>query len=232
MALKDKKAKKKRRPKPAKKPSYLGKVVKLDGTAQMFRGTGLNRDIPPMGGAGGSQNLLAALAARPPISGQGYAIQTPDQFNIQQDIKSIKQEQTGIAQEVAAQAEERKRKQRSDAGMDRPHGPGTGRKAPGRKPSGPEILAGEAEAPVKAAGASALPTTKEALVSKIRANAAEGLAGAAQRKKAKGQAGLTGQMQAGGEARAEYEPALSTPGLIPTSIVGDADARGAPTPVL
>lgn len=128
MALKDlkdmkgKKSKKmKARPKKEKKPSYLGKVVVLDGKREIDRRTGLNRDIP-MGGGGGSSNLMAnlvrqGLAVGPPQP----SIQTPDQFKLAQDISSIKtqqadikQEQAGIAEEIAIQKKERK--ERSDKG--------------------------------------------------------------------------------------------------------------------
>jgi hypothetical protein len=127
MALKDMKGKKskkmKARPKKEKKPSMLGKIVVLDGKREMITRTGMNRDIP-MGGAGGSSNLMAnlvrqGLAVGPPQP----SIQTPDQFKLAEDIKgirseqaSIKQEQSGIAKEVSIQAEERKRKERSDKG--------------------------------------------------------------------------------------------------------------------
>lgn len=127
MALKDTKGKKskkmKARPKKEKKPSMLGKVVILDGKREIDRRTGMNRDIP-MGGAGGSSNLMSNLVGRGLAVGPPQpSIQTPDQFKLAEDIKgirseqaSIKQEQSGIAQEVAIQAEERKRKERSDKG--------------------------------------------------------------------------------------------------------------------
>jgi hypothetical protein len=236
MALKDKKAKKqKRRPRAGKKPSYLGKVVVLGA-----RQTGLNRDIPPMGGAGGSQNLLAALAARPPVSGQGYTIQTPDQFAIQQDIKSIKQEQTGIAQEIGVQAAERKR--RADSNLTKEENAArreeallkkemakaaaimketeAAQKRANIKASGQEILAGKAKLIAKAAGASPLPQTNAEIPTKIRAKPGP---------KPKGKQAMTGGMQTGGEAASEFMPALSAGGM-PTSIVGDADATGAPNP--
>jgi hypothetical protein len=95
--LKDKKKKKARRPKGPRKPSGrpFGGVYK----------TGMNRDIP-MGGAGGSQNLIANLLAskqaQPP-----QVIQTPDQFKLAQDIKAIKTEQADIAEEVAVQRRNR-----------------------------------------------------------------------------------------------------------------------------
>lgn len=109
--LKDKK-KKKRRPRKLTGKPPAGKQI-----IPVFK-TGMNRDIP-MGGAGGSQNLIANLLAsrqaQPPASAQ--VIQTPDQFKLQQDIKSIKTEQADIAEEVAIQKKERKeRKERSDAG--------------------------------------------------------------------------------------------------------------------
>jgi len=221
MALKDKKAKKqKRRPKKEQKPSYLGKVVILDGKRQIDRRTGLNRDIPAMGGAGGSQNLLATLAARPPISAQGPPIQTPDQFKLAEDIKgirseqaSIKKEQAGIAEEIGIQAEERKRKERSDKGVAR--GPYK------LKASGQELMTSEGEEPKSVfIPASPMPTENAAVPGKIRGKPGP---------KPKGQAAMTGGMQAGGEAQSIYEPALSAEGM-PTSLVGDADATGAPQP--
>ena len=106
--LKDKK-KKKRRPRKLTGRPPAGKQI-----IPVFK-TGMNRDIP-MGGAGGSQNLIANLLAsrqaQPPASAQ--VIQTPDQFKLAQDIKSIRTEQADIAEEVAIQKKERK--ERSDAG--------------------------------------------------------------------------------------------------------------------
>lgn len=52
--------------------------------------TGMNRDIP-MGGSGGSPNLLANLLASRQAQ-PAPAIQTPDVFKVQQDIKSIKED--------------------------------------------------------------------------------------------------------------------------------------------
>lgn len=91
--LKDKKKKKKPKMmarKPAAKPP-LGAVYK----------TGLNRDIP-LGGAGGSQNLLANLLSSRQAQ-PAAVIQTPDQFKLAQDIKSIKVEQANIAEEQQAE---------------------------------------------------------------------------------------------------------------------------------
>ena len=114
MVLKDKKKKKKPRPR------RLGSRP----IVPVFK-TGMNRDIP-MGGAGGSQNLIANLLAsrqaQPPASAQ--VIQTPDQFKLAQDIRSIKTEQADIAEEVAIQKKERQK--RSDAGT-------TGIRAPYKK---------------------------------------------------------------------------------------------------
>lgn len=74
--------------------------------------TGMNRDIP-MGGAGGSPNLLSnLLSSRQQQPAQ--VIQTPDQFKLQQDIKGIKEEQAGISEEIQQQKKERK--ERSDKG--------------------------------------------------------------------------------------------------------------------
>ena len=107
--LKDKK-KKKRRPRKLTGRPPAGKQI-----IPVFK-TGMNRDIP-MGGAGGSQNLIANLLAsrqaQPPASAQ--VIQTPDQFKLAQDIKSIKTEQADIAEEVAIQ--KKIRKERADKGL-------------------------------------------------------------------------------------------------------------------
>ncbi len=126
---KDRLKKLKSRPKREKKrPSMLGKVVVLDGKMAIDRRTGLNRDIP-MGGSGGSSNLMANLARQGlAVSQPQPSIQTPDQFKLAQDITTIKsqqadiqqagasiaKEQASIKQELGVQAEERKRKERSD----------------------------------------------------------------------------------------------------------------------
>lgn len=79
----------------------------------MQRRTGMNRDIP-LGGGGGSPNLIASLARQAPTPAPATAqvIQTPDQFNIQQDIKQIKAETAEIKTEQA-------RAKRADAGLTR-----------------------------------------------------------------------------------------------------------------
>lgn len=53
--------------------------------------TGMNRDIP-MGGAGGSPNLLANLLASRQQQPAAQPIQTPDQFNLAQDVRNIKED--------------------------------------------------------------------------------------------------------------------------------------------
>lgn len=94
MVLKDKK--KKGKPRPRKltgKPT--GRQV-----IPMFK-TGMNRDIP-MGGAGGSQNLIANLLASrqvQPIAQPAQVIQTPDQFKLAQDIRAIRADQLYAEQE-------------------------------------------------------------------------------------------------------------------------------------
>lgn len=126
MAIKDNiKGKKpkglKRRPRKLKKEKLVGKVVVLDGKREMDKRTGMNRDIP-MGGAGGSSNLMSNLVGRGLAVGPPQpSIQTPDQFKLAQDITSIKsqqadikKEQAGIAEEIAIQKKERK--ERSDKG--------------------------------------------------------------------------------------------------------------------
>lgn len=133
MAVKDMKGKKpkglKRRPRKLKKEKFVGKYVVLDGKREIDRRTGMNRDIP-MGGAGGSTNLMSNLVGRGLAVGPPQpSIQTPDQFKLAQDISSIrtqqadiKQEQAGIAEEIAIQKKERK--ERSDKNVLRgPYGP-------------------------------------------------------------------------------------------------------------
>jgi hypothetical protein len=111
----------KRRPRKLKKEKLVVKVVVLDGKREIDRKTGMNRDIP-MGGAGGSSNLMSNLVGRGLAVGPPQpSIQTPDQFKLAQDISSIrtqqadiKQEQAGIAEEIAIQ--KKMRKERSDKG--------------------------------------------------------------------------------------------------------------------
>lgn len=111
MVLKDKKKKKKPRPR------RLGGGSTGKPFVPVFK-TGMNRDIP-MGGGGGSQNLIANLLAsrQAQPAAQAQVIQTPDQFKLAQDIKAIRTEQADIAEEVAIQKKERK--ERSDKGMPR-----------------------------------------------------------------------------------------------------------------
>lgn len=108
MVLKDKRKKKKPRPR------RLGGGSTGRQMLPVFK-TGMNRDIP-MGGAGGSQNLIANLLASRQ-SQPAQVIQTPDQFKLAQDIKAIRTEQADIAEEVAIQRKERK--ERSDKGVPR-----------------------------------------------------------------------------------------------------------------
>lgn len=117
----------KRRPKKMKKEKLGGKLVVLDGKREMISRTGMNRDIP-MGGAGGSSNLMSNLVGRGLAVGPPQpSIQTPDQFKLAQDISSIRTQQAdikeagvSIAKEQAEikqeLAEERTRKVRSDKG--------------------------------------------------------------------------------------------------------------------
>jgi len=91
--LKDKKKKKPR-------PRRLGSKPSGRQMAPVFR-TGMNRDIP-MGGAGGSQNLIANLLASrqaQPVVQPAQVIQTPDQFKLAQDIKAIRADQLLAEQE-------------------------------------------------------------------------------------------------------------------------------------
>ena len=106
MVLKDKKKKKPR-------PRRLGAKPSGRQMLPVFK-TGMNRDIP-MGGGGGSQNLLANLLASRQSQPSAQVIQTPDQFKLAQDIKAIRSEQADIAAEVAEQKIERKK--RWDAGL-------------------------------------------------------------------------------------------------------------------
>lgn len=79
----------------------------------MQKRTGMNRDIP-LGSGGGSPNLLASLARQAPPQ----VIQTPDQFNIQQDIKQIKvgqAQQQAEAEKMKAEAERPLTKAERDA---------------------------------------------------------------------------------------------------------------------
>jgi hypothetical protein len=96
MALKDKKKKKKPRPRRLGSKPFV----------PVFK-TGMNRDIP-LGGAGGSQNLIANLLASRQAQPSAQVIQTPDQFKLAQDIRDIKTEQ-------AAQAEEQQAEKRRNA---------------------------------------------------------------------------------------------------------------------
>lgn len=111
MAIKDNiKGKKpkglKRRPRKLKKEKLVGKVVVLDGKREMDKRTGMNRDIP-MGGAGGSSNLMSNLVGRGLAVGPPQpSIQTPDQFKLAQDITSIKSQQADIKKEQAGIAEQ------------------------------------------------------------------------------------------------------------------------------
>jgi hypothetical protein len=100
MALKDKKKKKKPRPRRLGSKPFV----------PVFK-TGMNRDIP-LGGAGGSQNLIANLLASRQAQPSAQVIQTPDQFKLAQDIKAIKVEQAAQAEDIKVE-----RKKRWDAGL-------------------------------------------------------------------------------------------------------------------
>ena len=88
MALKDKKKKKKPRPRRLGSKPFV----------PVFK-TGMNRDIP-LGGAGGSQNLIANLLASRQAQPSAQVIQTPDQFKLAQDIRDIKTEQAAQAEDI------------------------------------------------------------------------------------------------------------------------------------
>jgi len=98
---KERKSKKKKSKKTtSKKRKGIGKVVFLDGQSPlrtkqilgMKHGTGMNRDIPVMGGGSGSPNLMASLARQVGVAG-GANVPTPDQMRLQQDISQIKEQQ-------------------------------------------------------------------------------------------------------------------------------------------
>jgi hypothetical protein len=228
MALKKDKAKKK---KPRAKKRMTGLVI-LDGKRQIDRRTGLNRDIPPMGGGGGSPNLLQALATRPAITGQGgFSIQTPDQFKQAQDISTI-------AEEV--------KKQRISIGEP-------------TKLSGKIIDLTDVEAqkksPIKMEPNMPSPSTPSPMTKvpfgKSMSQYEEMLVKQARLEKAEDEARRTmrSRMQpaqsAGGASREAFVPyvygtprqwlggghvAGLAPASAPSSIVGDADAMGAPQP--
>lgn len=72
--------------------------------------TGLNRDIP-MGGSGGSSNLLASIAANRPYMPPATPIQTPDAFRVAQEQTRQAQVLEKVVEEQAIQ----KRGRRTDA---------------------------------------------------------------------------------------------------------------------
>ena len=110
---KDKKMKKER--KPRKK-----KVIKLMTQPSLPKlPTGFNRDLPFGAGGGGSGNLIAAIASRPPTQ----PIQTPDQFSVIQDSRKA----ADLLKEVVTE-QVRVRKERSDKGKKR---------KPAEQPTGP-----------------------------------------------------------------------------------------------
>jgi len=123
-----------------------------------------------MGGAGGSQNLIANLLASKQAQPAAAApsaqvIQTPDQFKLAQDIKAIKAEQADIAEEVAEQKKERKA--RSDKGT-------TGIRAPYKQRG---LTAEEAEEAAK--GMLKATTNLSKLSGEVQEDIAAGAAGAA-----------------------------------------------------
>lgn len=77
MPPKEKKTKKPKKTVPRKRRTKKPTITQIQELPRLP--TGFNRDIP-MGGAGGSSNLMAALASRPPPP--ATPIQTPDQFQI------------------------------------------------------------------------------------------------------------------------------------------------------
>ena len=97
-------------------------------------GTGMNRDIPAMGGAGGSSNLMSALGRN--VGSYSSQIITPDQMKLQQDVTDIKaqhrmanegvhvvegqivtpEELNSARAEATAEAITKLRKERSDKG--------------------------------------------------------------------------------------------------------------------
>lgn len=230
MVKKDR-AKKLKKPPVKKLRKRMTGLVILDGKRQIDRRTGLNRDIPAMtlGGAGGSPNLLQALASRPAITGQGggTTIQTPDQFKLAQDITRIKagQEDIKAGQETIIEQE---KKRRADFGLTREENRERKMKLedvakqkksfvePEKAPV--EVFVPQKEAPMK--------TQKEQ-----PQRAQTGMEGKIRKKlviqeeePAQSAGGAPRQWLGGGEVGG------LAPASAPSSIVGDADATGAPQP--
>lgn len=149
----DKREKKARKAKKAKKAKKM--VMEMAAPASSYKeretplrirqfmgmkyGTGMNRDIPAMGGAGGSPNLMAALGRN--VGSYSSQIITPDQMRLQQDVTDIKaqhrmandgvhvvegqivtpEELQAARAEATATAITKLRKERSDKG--KPRGP-------------------------------------------------------------------------------------------------------------
>lgn len=101
--MKERKPKKVKKPKkPKKKPKKI--IMEIASSKGLHKeketplrmkqflglkyGTGMNRDIPAMGGAGSSSNLAAALHRN--VGSYSSQILTPDQMKLQQDVTDIK----------------------------------------------------------------------------------------------------------------------------------------------
>lgn len=107
MPPKEKKTKKPKKPVTTKRR----KRRTITQITQLPQFTGANRDIP-MGGSGGSSNLLASIAAnRPPSLPPMMPIQTPDAFKVAQE----QARQAQVLEQVVIEQEIKKQKKRTDA---------------------------------------------------------------------------------------------------------------------
>lgn len=107
MPPKEKKTKKPKKPTTTRRR----KRRTITQITQLPQFTGLNRDIP-MGGSGGSSNLLASIVAnRPPSMPPTTPIQTPDAFRVAQE----QNRQAQVLQQVVEEVEKEKRGRRTDA---------------------------------------------------------------------------------------------------------------------
>ena len=150
--MKERKPKKTKKPKkPKKKPKKISMEMPVSSKGLkesplrmkqflgLKYGTGMNRDIPAMGGAGSSSNLMSALGRN--VGSYSSQILTPDQMKLQQDVTDIKaqhrmadqgvhvvegqivtpEELQSARAEATAEAITKLRKERSDKG--KPRGP-------------------------------------------------------------------------------------------------------------
>ena len=108
MPPKEKKTKKPKKTVPKKRRTKKPTITQISELPRLP--TGANRDIP-MGGAGGSSNLLAALASRP--LPPATPIQTPDQFQILRE----QSRQAKVIDEVVEEQAQARRGRPTDAMM-------------------------------------------------------------------------------------------------------------------